>query len=314
LGEANPHWHRPAAYGRGDQLEDLMLDRALRWVRLSLLAGIVAIASRVGGRLVEKGSRGTSFRYRTRLAAVAATVVLAGPLSVVLVQPASANPINPGSSDVTPDVYTTSPGTALATEGDTFTVKNISYSIWAYQAAVGEGLCNGCLNYIVTVHTDPGATVTQIALSGFGSGGQLDAGYNTELGYGQAGAPEYVGETANGTVTFTYASALSSQETTDYLEVETSTKTYDNNGTVCMYNSVGSLIQCGTGYEPTPAPEPASVALFGTALAWLGLFGAVRRRHAGVGALTPTPERRAAARFDVEAAPFSLPSAQTTQA
>lgn len=259
-----------------------MLNRALRSIKLSLVAGIAAVASRVGGRMGDRGCRVTNCRYRTRLAAMASTVVLAGLLSAALAQPASANPISPGSSDVTPDIYTTSPGTALASEGFTYSVENVEYTVWAYKAAVGEGLCAGCLNYIVTVHTDPGATVTQIALSDFGAGGQLDAGYNTQLGYG-VGPPTYVGESTNGTVVFTYATPVTGQTTTDFLEIETSTTTYNSNGGVCLYSSVGSLIQCGAGYEPASAPEPASVALFGTALAWLGLLEAARRRRTRVG-------------------------------
>jgi hypothetical protein len=80
------------------------------------------------------------------------------------------------------------------------------------------GLCTGCLNYIITyiitVHIDPGATVSQIELSDFAPGAPLDAGYDTELGFGQTGASEYVGELSNGTVTFTYASPQSTQGTT----------------------------------------------------------------------------------------------------
>jgi len=218
-----------------------------------------------------------SLRYRARLAPATAAVVVAGALSAGVAQPASANPISPGSSNVAPDVYTTSPGTLVTSEGFNFSgslAGDGSYTEYVYKAGAGQGLCTNCLNYIITIHTDPGAEITQIDLSDFAPGAPLDAGYNTELGLGQTGAPEYVGELSNGTVTFAYSPALNSQGTTDYLEMETSTTGYANTGGVC-FNSNQS---CESGYEPNaPVSEPASLSLLGSTLFGFGWFTSRRR-------------------------------------
>ncbi len=141
---------------------------------------------------------------------------------------ANATPLSANGVNVTPDAHTASPGTQIATGAgsDNIVVSGVtvgSYTEFVYQAAVadastGAGECVNCLNYLITVHTDPGAEVSEISLSNFSAGNPLDAGYNTNsaFGFGQTGKPQDVSESPDGTtVTFTYLPALDPQGTTN---------------------------------------------------------------------------------------------------
>jgi hypothetical protein len=178
--------------------------------------------------------------YWTRLAAMTAAVGLAGLFSLTLGQPASATPLTANGVNVRPDAYTSSPGTQIATGAgsDNIVVSGVtvgSYTEFVYKASIadastGAGECVNCLNYLITVHTDPGAEISKISLSNFSAGNPLDAGYLIDpangFGSGQTGAPQDVSESSDGTtVTFTYSPVLNVQGTTDFLEVETSSTT-----------------------------------------------------------------------------------------
>jgi hypothetical protein len=219
-------------------------------------------AGGVGLRLEQLRSLG----YRVRFAATTATVVLAGLFSLALVQPASAAPLTANGVNVTPDAYTASPGTQIATGAgsDNIVVSGVtvgSYTEFVYKAAVaaastGAGECINCLNYLITVHTDPGAEISKISLSNFSAGNPLDAGYlidpANDFGSGQTGKPQDVSESSDGTtVTFTYSPALNVQGTTDFLEVETSSTAVIKTGSTCVNTSPNF---CGPSYEPSPAP------------------------------------------------------------
>lgn len=208
----------------------------------------------------------------------AAAGLLVGLIMAGQSQLALANPIIAGET-VAPDVFVNSPGTSIASEGFSFNANDFTYTVFVYQvptSAPSDGLCAGCLNYIVTLHTDPGATINQISLSDF-AGPNLDVGYNTELGNGQTGAPVSVSDSANGTaITFNFApGSLNVQGTTDFLEIETNSTSFTT-GSVCGLDQ-GSLINCGAGFQPVDMPEPASMAVLGAAVIGLGLLRRRRR-------------------------------------
>ncbi len=205
-------------------------------------------------------SRVMNLRYRARLAAATATVVVAGLFVLAVGQPASATLLTAGEGDtapgVAPDTFSAI-GTDLVSTGSGSLSDGASYTDYVYK---GNSYGASDLNYVFVINAgDKTPMITEAMYSGF-AGYDVDAGYAaattgcSACGNGQLGAPTGVGLSADAnTVDFYFNPALNASGNTDDLVIETDSTTYVKTADICL---MGTATSCSGGFEPVPAPAP----------------------------------------------------------
>jgi hypothetical protein len=223
-------------------------------------------------------------------------IALLGTITSLTVPTLSATIIIAGATG-SPDVFGAGTGTGLTLLASTTQTVNpgapyfdATYTEWVYSDTSGTvsasggsaGLCQNCLDFFIELADAGPGIVERISTSNFG-GFVTDVGYNTA---GVAGGPAAVaagiipgtvdrsGAPGN-VIGFNYTSTnITSGQSTVLLEIETNAVSYTA-GTVTVQDGAAGF---NTGFSPTSAPEPGTMALLGFGLIGLGMAKVKRNK------------------------------------
>jgi hypothetical protein len=198
----------------------------------------------------------------------------------------SANNLLPGQT-VSPDVFTTAANSA----GYTFVAStglqnvnplpgtsfNASYTEYVYRDA-NNVFCNTCLDFLISLSNAGPGIIERISTADFGAF-LTDVGYNTSgITGGPAAIPagiipfDVTRSVAGDIIGFDFVplgTAISSGQSAVLLEIQTNATNY-RTGTVSVQDGTAGF---AAGLVPSSAaPEPVSLALFGSGLLGLGLL------------------------------------------
>jgi hypothetical protein len=185
---------------------------------------------------------------------------------------AFSSPLVPLAPATSPDIFTSVGWTFLASTGSvsltagTFSGTGRAWVVSDSNNVFGAGKLDFVYQFASNPSSlDPNERITAGTFSGF----SVDAGYVSDAGL----APSGVTLSAGGNVVgFDFLPNLAPGGASDLLVVETDATNYVP-GT---YSVQDSTTASAVGYEPTAAPEPASVALIGVGLL---SFSLIRRRR-----------------------------------